>query len=169
MSSNVHLYREPCVRLTRKQEHGGIDLLFHTNLFSGKTLDLSIHPTETNMSFLDPVKGSWASISGTASIVSDPVTVQKIYSPSLKAWLGDLGDGVHDGGPNDPRIGVIRLETKLATYSIAKKGMLKEAIEMAKAEVKGDVPDITSIRELREEELKECECLPSLFLIARIR
>lgn len=109
------------------------------------------------MSFLDPVSGSWASISGTAHIVSDPETVQKWYTPSLKAWLGDLGDGVHDGGPNDPRIGIIRLEAKLVTYAVARKGMVERAYESVKGAATGDVPEINSLRELREPELNECK------------
>lgn len=83
--------------------------------------------------------------------------MQKYYSPSLKAWLGDLGDGVHDGGPQDPRIGVIRLESKLATYSLAKRGVFGQAVESAKGVAKGDVPDISSIRELTQGELAECK------------
>lgn len=35
--------------------------------------------------------------------------VRNQYSPALKAWLGDLGDGKHDGGPEDPRISVIKV------------------------------------------------------------
>ncbi|KAJ5167158.1 Male sterility NAD-binding [Penicillium canariense] len=143
-----------CMALAAK-EHGGIDLVFHTNLFSGKTMDLTVHPQETNMSFLDPVSGAWASISGTASIVSDPETVQKYYSPQLKAWLGDMGDGVHDGGPTDPRIGVIKLEAKLATHVVATKGILSRAVNTVKGAIKGEVPAINSIRELSLEELAE--------------
>lgn len=145
------------------QENGGIDLLFHTNLFSGKTMDLTVHPTEVNMSFLDPVSGAWASISGTANIVADLETVQKYYSPALKAWLGDLGDGVHDGGPTDPRIGVIKLEAKLATYVLARKGIMGRAMDEVKGAVKGDVPSINTIRELSQGELAECGC--SLFIL----
>ncbi|RJE22083.1 blue light-inducible protein Bli-3 [Aspergillus sclerotialis] len=154
LSTENDLLSSRCMALAG-QEHSGIDLLFHTNLFSSKTLDLSIHPTETNMSFLDPVSGSWASISGTAHIVSDPETVKKCYTPSLKAWLGDLGDGVHDGGPNDPRIGIIRLEAKLVTYAVAREGMVERAYESVKGVATGDVPEISSIRELREGELNE--------------
>ncbi|KAI2790877.1 Protein bli-3 [Penicillium oxalicum] len=138
-------------------EHGGIDLVFHTNLFSGKTMDLTAHPQETNMSFLDPISGSWASISGTASIVSDPNTVSKYYSPQLKAWIGDMGDGVHDGGPTDPRIGVIKLEAKLATHVASKKGILGRAVDTVKGAIQGNVPPINSIRELSTEELAEFE------------
>ena len=109
------------------------------------------------MSFLDQVSGSWASISGTASIVADKATIEKYYSPTLPAWLGDLGDGVHDGSPSDPRIGVIRLEAKLATYAVATRGIFGKAVETIKSATKGDVPAINSIRELSEAELAECE------------
>jgi general stress protein 26 len=149
----------PNVVLDGMQEHGGIDLIFHTNLFSSKTMDLTVHPSEVNMSFLDPVSGSWASISGTAALVADQETVKQYYSPALKAWLGDLGDGVHDGGPGDPRIGVIKLEAKLATYAITKKGMIGRAVETVKSVSKGDVPAISSLRELKEEELAECKSI----------
>ncbi|KAJ5904528.1 hypothetical protein N7504_006911 [Penicillium tannophilum] len=137
------------------QEHGGIDLIFHTNLFSGKAMDLAVHPQETNMSFLDPISGAWASISGTASVVADADTVQKYYSPALKAWLGDMGDGVHDGGPTDPRIGVIKLEAKLATHVVARKGIIGRAVDTVKGAVQGSVPPVNSIRELSAEELAE--------------
>ncbi|KAJ5624841.1 hypothetical protein N7510_001150 [Penicillium lagena] len=154
MQSNGDLLVSRCMALAAK-EHGGIDLIFHTNLFSGKTMDLTTHPRETNMSFLDPISGGWASISGSASVLADPETVEKYYSPALKAWLGDMGDGVHDGGPTDPRIGVIRLEAKLATHVASKKGILGRAVDTVKGAVKGDVPSINSIREITEEEFAE--------------
>lgn len=118
-------------------------------------MDLTTHPTETNMSFLDPISGGWASISGSASVLADPETVEKYYSPALKAWIGDMGDGVHDGGPTDPRIGVIRLEAKLATHVMSKKGILGRAVETVKGAVRGDVPSINSIREITGEEFTE--------------
>lgn len=139
------------------KENGGVDLIFHTNLFSGKTMDLTVHPTETNMSFLDVVSGGWASISGTASVLSGKDVVEKFYSPALKTWLGDLGDGVHDGGPGDPRIGVIRVESKWAVHVTPRKGMIGRAVEIGKAVTKGDVPPINKHREISTEELAECE------------
>jgi len=145
------------------QENGGIDLIFHTNLFSGKTMDLSVHPQETNMSFLDPASGSWASVSGSASILAGPEIVHKYYTPTLKAWLGDLGDGVHDGGPNDPRIGVIRVEAKLATYVLAARGAIGRAMEAAKGTAEGETPAVNKIRELSAEELAECKSSQPLY------
>ena len=109
------------------------------------------------MSFLDPASGSWASISGTASIIADKDVIKKYYSPHLKLWLGDLGDGVHDGGPNDPRIGVIKLEAKFVIYSLSRRGVVGHAVETVKSAVKGEVPVVNSIRELSTEELAECK------------
>ncbi|KAK4692693.1 hypothetical protein P7C71_g4561, partial [Lecanoromycetidae sp. Uapishka_2] len=105
-----------CMALAAK-EGGGVDLLFHTNTESGKTDDLKNDP-KINIAFLNST-GEWASVSGEAEIVTDREVVRKYYSPALKAWLGDLEDGKHDGGPEDPRIGtplqkahVVRAEKK---------------------------------------------------------
>ncbi|OOG00695.1 hypothetical protein ASPCADRAFT_125705 [Aspergillus carbonarius ITEM 5010] len=153
-SSDDDLLTSRCMALAG-QENASTTLIFHTNLFSHKTMDLTVHPTETNMSFLDPISGSWASISGTATIVADKETVEKYYSPALSAWLGDLGDGVHDGGSGDPRIGVIKLEAKTAVYAVSRKGILGRAVETVKSVASGDVPAINSIRELSRAELDE--------------
>ncbi|QKX61776.1 uncharacterized protein TRUGW13939_08932 [Talaromyces rugulosus] len=134
-------------------ENGGADLIFHTNLLSGKTMDLTVHPKETNMSFLDVLSGGWASISGTATILAGREIIEKFYSPALKVWLGDLGDGVHDGSPSDPRIGVIKVEAKSVVHVLPRKGLVGRAVDAGKAIAKGDVPPINKIRELSTEEL----------------
>ncbi|KAL8701429.1 MAG: hypothetical protein Q9201_004913 [Fulgogasparrea decipioides] len=143
-----------CMALAAK-EGGGVDLLFHTNTESGKTDDLKSDP-KINIAFLNPT-GEWASVSGEASIVTDRETVRKYYSPQLKAWLGDLGDGKHDGGPEDPRIGVIKVEAKTATYAIATKTMLGRAMEVAKGTITGQAANVNKLREISEEELQQCK------------
>lgn len=115
-------------RTNTLQENGGIDLIFHTNTESGKTDDLEKNPA-INMSFYNST-GEWASLSGDASIVTDRETVKKYYSPALKTWLGDLGDGKHDGSENDPRIGVIRITAKTATYAISRSNPVSRGIEV---------------------------------------
>lgn len=122
-------------------------------------MDLTVHPKEANISFLDTTSCSWASISGTATIMADKEMVQKFYSPALRAWLGDMGDGIHDGGPADPRIGVIRVEAKSAVHVLPRKGLVGRAVETGKAVAKGDVPTINKIRELSTEELADCKLL----------
>lgn len=90
--------------------------------------------------------------------------VEKFYSPALKTWLGDLEDGVHDGGPGDPRIGVIRLEAKAAVHVTPRKGMIGRALEVGKAVTKGDVPPINKNREINTEEFAECESCVNISL-----
>jgi len=85
--------------------------------------------------------------------LTDRSTVQKYYSPALKAWLGDLGDGKHDGGPEDPRIGVIRVEAKTITYAVVRKNIVGRAKEMVQGVVTGQAPAVNKLRELSEEEI----------------
>ncbi|QSZ32790.1 hypothetical protein DSL72_002369 [Monilinia vaccinii-corymbosi] len=140
-----------CMAVAAKED-GGATLLFHTNTESGKTDDLSTD-SHINISFLNS-SGEWASVSGLSSIETSRPTIQKYYTPTLKAWLGDLNDGVHDGGPNDPRIGIIRVEARSATYAIVRKGLLARGAELAQGVVTGRPASVNKLREIGEEELQ---------------
>ena len=137
------------------QEGGGIDLLFHTNTESGKTDDLQ-SDSKINIAFLNST-GEWASISGEATVVTDRELVRKHYSPALKVWLGDLEDGKHDGGPEDPRIGVIRVVSKTATYAIASGTAIGRGIEVVKGTLTGSAANVNKLREISEDELRQCK------------
>ncbi|KAH6717093.1 hypothetical protein BKA61DRAFT_573151 [Leptodontidium sp. MPI-SDFR-AT-0119] len=133
------------------QETGGIDLIFHTNTESGKTSDID-SDSHINISFLNS-SGEWASVSGKAAILTDRSVVKKYYSSALKAWLGDLGDGKHDGSENDPRIGVIRVEAVTATYAVVRKNAVSRAAEMAQGVITGKAPAVNKLRELSEQDI----------------
>jgi len=148
-SSNMLVSR--CMALADTEK--SIDLIFHTNTESGKTDDIS-SDSAINIAFLNST-GEWASISGKAEILTDRATVKKYYSPALKAWLGDLGDGTHDGGENDPRIGVIKVMAKTATYQIARKTMIGRGIEMVQGVISGEAPAVGKLREISESEVSE--------------
>ena len=130
-----------------------MDLLFHTNTESGKTDDLATHST-VNVAFINS-SGEWASISGHATVETDRSVVKKYYSPSLKAWMGDLGDGTHDGSADDPRIGVIRVKASTAQYAISKRTQLGSLVEVAKGVVTGETADVNKLRKISEEEVQQ--------------
>ncbi|KAK5084134.1 BLI-3 blue-light-inducible Bli-3 protein [Exophiala xenobiotica] len=134
-------------------EHGGIDLIFHTNTESGKTDDLKEHP-EINFA-CSTNSGDWASVSGTAEIDADRETVKKYYSQELKTWLGDLGDGTHDGSENDPRIAVIRIKAKTATYAISISNPVSRGIEMVQGAITGNAAQVNKLREISESEISQ--------------
>ncbi|PBP27222.1 protein bli-3 [Diplocarpon rosae] len=133
------------------QEAGGIDLIFHTNTESGKTNDID-SDSHINISFLNS-SGEWASVSGQASIITDRSVVKKYYSSALKAWLGDLGDGKHDGGPEDPRIGVIKVSAVTATYALTRKNAVARGVEMAQGVITGKPASVNKLRELSQQDI----------------
>lgn len=79
----------------------------------------------------------------------------RYYSPQLKAWIGDLGDGVHDGSANDPRIGIIRITATTATYSLQKGNPITRGVEIARGAVTGHVASVNRLRELHQAELQQ--------------
>lgn len=81
--------------------------------------------------------------------------MKKHYSPVLKAWIGDLGDGVHDGGPEDPRIGTIRLKAAAAQYAVSRRTLVGEMLEFAKGVAKGEVPSVNKLRQISEGDVQQ--------------
>ncbi|KAL0933383.1 protein bli-3 [Colletotrichum truncatum] len=134
-------------------ENGGIDLLFHTNTESHKTDEIDSDP-HINISFYNS-SGDWASVSGVSSVVTDRSLVKKHYSPQLKAWLGDLGDGTHDGSENDPRIGVIRVKTVSVTYAISNSNVLGRVAQVAEGIVTGSPAQVNKLREISSQEVEQ--------------
>lgn len=134
------------------QENNGVDYLFFTNTESHKTDELKSDP-HVNLAFLDS-SGQWASVSGTASIETNRGLVEKYYSPTLRAWMGDLGDGKHNGSVNDPRIGIIRVQMATATFAITDRTILGRMAEVAKGMVTGEQANVNKIREITEDEAK---------------
>lgn len=141
-----------CMAVAAK-ESGGIDLLFHTNTESHKTDELQ-DDSHVNISFLNS-SGEWASVSGTATVQTDRELVKKHYSPILKTWLGDLGDGKHDGSENDPRIGVIRVKAITATYAVVAKNFVSRAADIAQGAVTGKPAAVNNLREVTEAEITQ--------------
>lgn len=88
---------------------------------------------------------------------TDREKVRKYYSPGLKAWLGDLGDGKHDGGPEDPRILLIKVNAKTAQYAISASslGSVGGFVEFAKGVATGEAPKVNKLRYLDESELEQ--------------
>ncbi|KAI5821209.1 hypothetical protein BZA77DRAFT_238139 [Pyronema omphalodes] len=132
---------------------GGVDLCFHTNTETGKTDEIA-SDSHVNVAFIKE-NGEWASISGLATIECDREKVRAHYTPSLKAWVGDLGDGIHDGGPDDPRIAIIKVKAITASYAFQKGNAITRGLEIAKGAVTGSTASNNKLREITEEELKQ--------------
>ncbi|KAJ4365675.1 hypothetical protein N0V83_008295 [Neocucurbitaria cava] len=134
----------------------GPDFLFLANKHSTKFSDLSQNK-EVQISFQDAKSTqNWISVSGTATTTSnsDP-RIKDVWSRATAAWFGDLGDGTHTGGPEDPRMTLIEVKSKYVTYYQTEVGMLGMAKEVVGAAVTGGVANTGKIRELSEQDLEK--------------
>ena len=71
--------------------------------------------------------------------------------------MGDLGDGKHDGGPNDPRICVIKVKAITAQYAVSNRTAIGGVIEFAKGVATGEAPSVNKLRYIDEQDLKQCK------------
>ncbi|PKS07371.1 hypothetical protein jhhlp_005973 [Lomentospora prolificans] len=149
--SNNGLLASRCMELSATDSNG-TDLLFFTNTSSHKVEELSVDP-HVNVSFVN-ASGEWASIAGSAVIVTDRAVIERYYNPVLKAWLGDLGDGKHDGSASDPRLGLIRVKMDTATYSLSGKNLFSRAAEVVHGAVTGQPAHVSKLTEITDPEIK---------------
>lgn len=91
-------------------KRSGPDFLFLANNHSKKFEDIE-HLKQVTLTFQNSSNQDWVSITGNATTASnsDP-RIKEIYSKPTAAWFGDLGDGVHTGGPEDPRMTLIEIQ-----------------------------------------------------------
>lgn len=140
-------------------KRNGPDILFLANKHSQKFDDLSQNK-EVQITFQDSKSQDWISISGTATTTSnsDP-RIKDLWSRGIKAWFGDLGDGKHDGGPDDPRMALIEVKAKYATYYLTQTGTLGFVKEVGTAALTGKVAETGALRELKEGDLEKARTM----------
>lgn len=69
--------------------------------------------------------------------------------------MGDLGDGKHDGGPEDPRIAIIKVTSKTIQYATARKSMIGTVVEVGKGVVTGEAAQVNKLRHIDESEIQQ--------------
>ena len=96
-------------------KRSGPDFLFLANAHSQKFADIK-NSNVSNLYFHGGDQ-TWISITGEAVTASseDP-RIKEVHSKAVAAWFGDLGDGVHTGGPEDPRMTLIEVQAKCESF-----------------------------------------------------
>jgi general stress protein 26 len=135
-------------------KRSGPDFLFIANINSQKFKDIE-HSKQVQITFQDSSTENWVSVSGTAVTASnsDP-RIKELYNKSLRAWFGDLGDGKHDGGPEDPRMALIEVKSNYVAYWKATVGTLGFIKEVGVAAMTGQVANTGVNRQLLESDLQ---------------
>ncbi|KEQ83793.1 blue light-inducible protein-like protein Bli-3 [Aureobasidium pullulans] len=143
----------PVTRSMALAKRTGPDFLFLANAHSQKFKDIEANK-EVNVSFQDTKSQDWISVSGTATTASnsDP-RIKEVWSRGAAAWFGDVGDGVHDGSAEDPRMSLIEVKAKYISYYKTNVGALGYLKEVVAANVTGGVANTGSLREMKEDEI----------------
>lgn len=123
----------PVARSMAVAKRTGPDFLFLANTHSQKFQDLEKNK-EVQITFQNSSSQDWVSITGKATTTSnsDP-RIKECYSKGTSAWFGDLGDGVHTGGPEDPRMALIEIKPNYISYwksTVTSIGFLKEVAQV---------------------------------------
>ncbi|KAK0256871.1 hypothetical protein LTR91_023011 [Friedmanniomyces endolithicus] len=147
----------PVSRAMAVAKRSGPDFLFLANANSQKFDDLEHNLSLCQIAFHDSQSQNWCCISGEAVKTSaDDKRIKEIYNPSVKAWFGDLGDGTHDGGPEDPRVKLIEVRAKYISYWKSTVGSAEEyKKEIEEAAKTGGVAKTGVLRNMKEDEIKE--------------
>lgn len=171
----------PVHRSMAISKRSGPDFLFLGNAHSQKFNDIETNPGAVTVTFQNSSSYDWVSVTGeaVASSNEDP-RIKEIWSKGTSAWFGDLGDGVHTGGPEDPRMKLIEVKAKCEfsfsffcvciggavvrmlmvfcadiSYWKADVGTLGLAKEVLGAMATGGVAVTGKLREMKEDEIKQ--------------
>ena len=116
------------------------DLVFVTNVESHK-LDEVMNDPHVNVSYYRGGTREWVSVSGAARLSRDRKRIRSLYQPSWRAWFEDEG-GERDGGPDDPRIGLILVSADSAEYLAVNKPRPMVLFETVKGMITGIAPSM---------------------------
>ncbi|GAA5971210.1 hypothetical protein JCM11641_004186 [Rhodosporidiobolus odoratus] len=140
-------------RAMHPASHKGLVFQFVANTDSGKFDELQ-NDDSVNVSFNDPSSTDWASAAGKASVIKDEQTIKSLWNPTIKAWFGDLGDGVRTGEPGDPRIGVIQVVPSEIRYWKKTRTSLGQAAEVLKGAITGETAAPGNLRVVSASDLE---------------
>ncbi|KAK3677148.1 hypothetical protein LTR78_002686 [Recurvomyces mirabilis] len=144
----------PVSRSMAVAKRTGPDFLFLANANSKKFADLEKN-VECQVIFQNSTTQDWICVTGEAATTSnsDP-RIKEVWSKQASIWFGDLGDGKHTGGPEDPRMSLIEVKAKYISYWKHEVSALGFMAETATAQLTGRVAQTGTLREMHEDEIK---------------
>lgn len=129
---NGHLHSRPMT--TQNKAIDEDDSLWFFMSGRNETVQDLQHSAEVNVSYADPGKDSYVSVSGKAELVEDPQTRRRLWSKMNDAWFKN--------GPDDPEVALVRVRITHADYWDVDTNKLVQLIKMAKAAVSSERPDM---------------------------
>jgi len=91
---------------TQREDFDGV-LWFFTSAAEPKVREIE-HDPHVNVSYADPDKNNYVSVSGRATLVRDKVIMKELWNPFYKAWFPK--------GLDDPQLALLRVAVEQAEY-----------------------------------------------------
>ena len=89
---------------------------------------------QVNISFADPDKQNYVSVSGNAEIVRDRAKAEELWTPAMKTWFR--------GGIDDPELAMLKVTVTQAEFWDSPSNKMVRAFVFAKAAITGDYSGI---------------------------
>ncbi|MEO6276630.1 pyridoxamine 5'-phosphate oxidase family protein [Roseateles sp.] len=118
LSMSSQLHARP---MTVTEVEAGGALWFFTEVDSLKNIELDRDPRVT-LFFKEGDNSGHLKLDGTATLVTDPATIHRLWSPKMRAWFTE--------GENDPRIGLLRVDPISGEYWDNRHGTAIAGIKM---------------------------------------
>jgi len=93
-----------------------------------------------NVSYSDPHKDVYVSITGRATVSEDADAKQRLFNTMAKAWF--------PGGPTDPDLELVEVHITHAEYWDVKESKVTQLFKMASAAVSGERPKLGEHKEV---------------------
>ena len=106
-------------------------LWFFTEASAHKVDDVQ-HHRQVNVSYVDPDKNRYISISGRAQVVRDVVQARQLWKPYLRAWFPK--------GVDDPEVALLKVEVHHAEYWDSPSSKVVQLLDFLKSVATGEAP-----------------------------
>jgi len=136
----------------------GLHFLFFGNNASHKFDEIKADD-HVNVSFYNHTTTDWASVSGKARLTQDRKLIREHWSTFISAYYSDLGDGIHTGKEDDPRVTIIEVIPDQIRYWVATSGSIGRAVNVAVGAVTGHGKAPGELRTLSNAEIQLVEGL----------
>lgn len=128
--SNGMLHAHPLTTQNRSiDEHN--ELYFFVNK-SGELYERLLTDGEVNVSYANPDKDSYVSLSGQARFVDNVALKRELWNVMAKAWFPD--------GPTDANLALLSVRVRHAEYWDVHESQMVQLFKMAKAAITGEPP-----------------------------
>ena len=108
-------------------------LWFFNRITSHKTTEMQADHA-INVSFADAKDDTYVSLSGMANIVTDQAKIDELWNPMVAAWFPEGKDG--------DAVSLIEVTVNEAEYWDVERGAMRQLLEMARANIQSDMPDM---------------------------